>query len=165
MWRLRVPWRLQIFADFTLSGPSVTRNLSTVSFVGADGHETREPSLKECMLLCAGVCALNSQRLTHCCCSSYEWLKCVLGLNVSWRVTSGERHLCLPASLRTGITIGWTCGAWLVAIKDYITVASIYTAERCRTDPACSPPRSLSWGFEMWEQPLARYALSVTSCW
>lgn len=96
-----------------------------------------------CVCRCAGVCVQSSRRLTHCCYASYEWLKCVLGLNVSWGVTSGERHLCLPASLRTSITIGWTCGAWLVAIKDYITVASIYTAEQGRTAAACSSLQSV----------------------
>ncbi len=119
-----------------------------------------------CFCVCprAGVCVQSSRRLTHCCYASYEWLKCVLGLNVSWGVTSGERHLCLPASLRTSITIGWTCGAWLVAIKDYITVASIYTAEQGRTAAARSPLRSLSCGFDRWEQPLASCALPGTSC-
>lgn len=77
------------------------------------------------MCVCAGACVRSLRRLTHCCYPSYEWLKCVLGLNVSWGVTSGERHLCLPASTRTSITTGWTCGAWLLAIKDYITVASV----------------------------------------
>lgn len=86
------------------------------------------------MRLCAGVCA---HRLTHCCYASYEWLKCVLGLNVSWGLTSWGRHLCLPASLPTSIAIGWTCGAWLLAIKDYITVVSV-TSKLGRAAQACS---------------------------
>lgn len=83
-----------------------------------------------CVCLCAGACAQSSPRQTHCCYASYEWLKCVLCLNVSWGVTSGGRHLCLPASLCTSTLIGWSCGAWLVVIKDYITVALIYLHSR-----------------------------------
>lgn len=90
------------------------------------------------------VCVLRAcGRLTHCCYASYEWLKCVLGLNVSWEETSRERHLCLRAWLPASITFGWTCGAWLVAIKNHITIVSTYTAENGSKAPI---HEDLIWG-------------------
>lgn len=48
--------------------------------------------------------------------------------------TSGESHVCLPASASV---IGWTCGTWLLEIKDDITGAS--TADLPGNDPAGRP--------------------------
>lgn len=151
--------RSLLFADYTQSGPpEAPCTIRGVQYCMSPWVERLNASVSSWVQVC--VCT-RSQRLTHCCYASYECLKCVLGLNVSWGLTSWERHLCLPASPRTSITTGWTYGAWL----HYISGASI-TAEQARTAPACAVAlSSLLHGDLICGSSHLAFMLSVMFCW